>query len=69
MYIVKLKQEERRKTIYELYLENRSNGKKFTSIKANKTPKRIVLYIIKRAKNDFSRERIKQSGRKVMKDD
>ena len=48
------KQEDRRKRIYDFYLENRSRGKEFTvnHFKAENFPKTTIYRIIQSAEND-----------------
>lgn len=61
------KQEARRKQIYEFYLDNRSEGKKYTidHFRAAKIPRQTISDIIKRAENDSGHERVRGSGRKA----
>jgi hypothetical protein len=63
------KQEDRRKRIYEFYLKNRSQGKKFTvnHFQAEDVPKRTMYDIIQRAENDSGHERVVGSGRVAKK--
>lgn len=61
------KQEDRRKRIYNFYLENRSHGKEFTvnHFKAENVPKTTIYRIIQSAENDSGHQRIVGSGRKA----
>ena len=58
------KREERRKLIYEFYLDNRSEGKKYTidHFRATKIQRQTISHIIKRAENDSGQERVSGSG-------
>ncbi len=69
-----LKQEDRRKRIYNfyyfnIYIENRKFGKTFTveHYLAEGVPKRTTYSIIQRVENDEGHERIKGSGRVAKK--
>jgi hypothetical protein len=61
---------DRRKRIYEFYIENRSKGKKFTieHYKSEGVPRQTIYDIIRRAENDSGHQRVRGSGRvaKVM---
>ena len=59
------KQEARRKQIYEFYLNNRSEGKKYTLdyFLAAKIPRQTISDIIKRAVNNLGHEKMSGSGR------
>ena len=66
-FILKMcsKQEARRKQIYEFYLDNRSEGKKYTidHFRTAKIPRQTISDIIKRAENDSGYKRVNGSGR------
>ena len=57
--------EERRKRVYEFYIENITLGKSYTvkHFLAEKIPKRTIYDIIQLAENDFGYERKNGSGR------
>ena len=59
------KQEARRKKIYEFYLNNRSEAKKYTIdyFLAAKIPRKTISDIIKRAENNQGHERVSGSCR------
>ena len=59
------KQEARRKQIYEFYLNNRSEAKKYTIdyFLAAKIPRQTISDTIKRAENNLGHERVSGSGR------
>ena len=63
------KQEASRKQIYEFYLNNRSEGKKYTLdyFLAAKIPRQTISDIIKRAVNNLGHERMSGSGRVAKK--
>ena len=58
------KQEASRKQIYEFYLNNRSEGKKYTLdyFLAAKIPRQTISDIIKRAVNNLGHEKMSGSG-------
>ena len=59
------KQEARRKQIYEFYLNNRSEGKKYTIdyFLAAKIPRQTIPDIMKRTENNLGHERVSGSCR------
>ena len=63
------KQVQRRKRIYEFYLANRSQGKRFMldHFKVENVPKRTIYDIIQRAENDSEHQRVYGSGRVAKK--
>ena len=61
------KKEDRRKRIYDFYLENLSRGKEFTvnHFNTENVPKTTIYRIIQSAENDYGHSRIVGSGRKA----